>query len=688
MTRRSYAPSTAKCLALAGHRSSGKTSLGDILLKTAKVTRSVGSVDEGTSLLDHETEERRRRMTLGPSVAWMEWEGQLLTLVDTPGGEELIAERELALAASDLTVVVISAPDGLEVGTRPSLGRPGPRVVVVNKMDRPHSLDGLIEQLGVAAGARVLPVQLPFFDDQGDFAGVICLRRQEVLRFDPDGSGSWSPEPVPARYQQPMAEALERMVEAVATTSDELLESYLEYLELPVEQVMEGLAAAMVTGEIVPLVYTAAATGMGAAPLLDLIADVAPRASAPVLARDDSGARVEVADEHLLAQVFATRLDADGKPYHLLRVFGGEASPGTWTNAHTGQRCRVRKLYQVRGPRRASAFYTRRGAVLATWDRLEGRPGDTWVTGPSLRLDAPDLPPPMMAYVLHPATRSDQDRLEEALALLRLLDPLLDIHQDQLTGELVLAGTTESHLQRAVKLLRDRLGLDVRAELPPVEYRETPARPVQGVEGLHVRESGEGVHEYGACVFDVAPRPPEQGIGFSSRVDDEELLPSRFVSPIGEGVQQATRHGPLAGYPVVGADVCLTGGEYDILFSTEDHFRLAGQAGFRAALERAGTRILEPWTEVEITIPADDVGPLLGALQNIRARIQGMEVRSGGVTCVRSSVPERELRAFAPRLMAISAGRGRFVRGASHYEDLPSDLTKEAIHASPFLEQR
>jgi elongation factor G len=291
----------------------------------------------------------------------------------------------------------------------------------------------------------------------------------------------------------------------------------------------------------------------------------------------------------------------------------------------------------------------------------------------------------MMAYVLTARDRSSARALPGALQALTQLDPGLRLHTDEL-GHLLLAGRDDAHLSLAVRRLEDLWGARVDTALPHVKYIETPAADVTDVAGVHVLEDSHGlVEEYGACRLDLSPCSPDQGWRFVDGVSDDEALPARWRPAIERGAQQALAHGPTAGYPVVGADVCLRGGEYDLLQSTDDHFEAAGRIAVQNALVRAGTRLLEPWWSLRVRVPAEAVGDVLSDISSHRGRILGVDgVETGVWSNIDALCPHRELRTFAARLQRLSGGRGTFSTSPSHYEALPLHLVSEAVASSPF----
>ena len=386
-------------------------------------------------------------------------------------------------------------------------------------------------------------------------------------------------------------------------------------------------------------------------------------------------------DGPFVAQVLAARLDDEGNTYRVLRVWAGEPPRrGDWVHAETGATYRVQKLYAMRGPRTSAAKDVGPGSLIATWDPLPGRPGDTFTEGPRWLIGAPPPPPPMFSVRLIPAP-GYEDRLTAALSTLTMLDPALDITTCELTGTPVIGGLGQDHVDRAYETLVLRLGVHLTAEVPLVPYRETPAGTVDGVTGVHQRGVDGNEDEYGMCEVSLAPADEEWT--FAANVTEDQI-PAKFLSAVDRGARNALRHGPTAGYPVAGVAVACSGGAYDMLVSTDDHMALASERAVRTALDRTGTRLLEPWWRVEVRVPADEVGPILAEIAVRRGRVHGLEV-DGREASVFADCPYRELRGLGPRLQALTAGRGRFTGYPSHYDALPTALVREAIAASPFL---
>ncbi len=671
-----------RAIGLVGHRSSGKTTLAEMLLHAGGVVRKRGSVEEGTALLDFTAEERRRHMSMWPAYAWLPWEDMEIELVDTPGGNRGAHVRALALMGVDARVMVVSAVDGLERGAEQLLREARnvdvPLFIAVNKMDRPHpDHRALVEAISASSSCRVVQPVLPYFDDDGVFSGVIDVLADRVLRYDPEGSGQYSAEPVPSRLVREVSAARESLIEAAAMADESLLEHYLEYFELPVEDAWRGLRAAVLKGEVLPVVYTSAQQGVGAGPLLDVIYRLAPSPSEWVLPASDGP------QPDYVAQYIGTSLDEELQPVAMLRVLWGRIpAHAVWTNSRTGETVRVRKAYRLRGPRRALAREVDAGAIIATWDPLPGLPGDAFTNGPRVPLTGPSTRPQMAWLHVEPIRPDQLEGLGDALKSVRRIDPSITWSEEEVGQGYRLAGTTQAQLQMAVGVIRGRFGIDVHTGLPPVAYRERIRSWVHDVHGLHSRMSGGEVAEYGECWIDAGPSGEDDPLVYRPDVD-EDVLPRRFVPSIGVGAVRALEHGPTAGYPVRGVEVRCANGEYNALESEPEHFEHAGARALATALQIAGTEILEPWAEVLLYAPSAEVGVVLGDLSAHRGRVVGMEV-DVDETSIQVHCPESELRTLGARLESLTGARAWFIARRSHYDVLPSNLEARVKSSSPF----
>jgi len=648
MAKRVETPDTLRNVALTGHRSAGCTSLAESMLHLAGVVREVGRVDDGTTLLDHDPEARARHEGVMPGWAWFAWKDKTVFLTDTPGGDAFSWPREVATRGADLRVVVVSAPDGVEPGTEQRLrqaARDGAAtLLVVTRIDRVpvEQAEEIVSGIGQTAAAVVgrTPIMLG------------CR--------GPDGWTHALADAAP-----PTARA--QLGEDIALTDDLLLEAWVEAGRLEDGAARDGLARAVAKGRTLPVLACSAATGEGVRAVLDAIAALAPAPTG------------DAAEPVRLLRV-GTTLGDDDAPVAVFRVQQGTLRPGTALVDPHGGTHRVARWYAIRGPRRAKARKLGPGAVLACWEDVGGELGEV------LAQDGPvgqawTTPPRMAWRHLSRGPDTTEPALTRHLARLRALDSALQYDAE---GEgMRLSGPTPDAVDRAVWRLTQRWNLDISAGPPPIAYLERPSHGVQA-RGVHRVDGDEEVAEFGEVLLEVQPVDPDAPFSFEAACDEEDL-PVRFHPSIGRGVRKALLRGPTAGYPVCGVRARCVGGEYD-LFATEDgHVEAAGEAAMRAALDEAGTEVLEPWSELEVHAPPSDTGAVLSDLSARRARIVGLEM-DGEETSILAECPDRELGALAVRLRAVTKGQGWFRRRMGHYRPVPQAMLSEVVAASPYRE--
>ncbi|MCO4743181.1 MAG: hypothetical protein KC912_00230 [Proteobacteria bacterium] len=679
MGKLAFAPSQARTFALVGHRSSGKTSLAEVLLQQAGVTRRVGRVDEGTSLLDFLPAERRRKMSLEAGFAWFAHEGQLLFMIDVPGGAAAAPEREISGAGADLGVLVVGVTDGVEQGVRRVLSSSThrPLMAVLTKMDRTHAYgwQGVVDSLAAATPARkVLPLQLPFYE-QNELRGVVDLLSRSLFRSDADGAVS--KQPVPEEMRREVNAAREAIVESVAVGDDALLETYLELFELDDALLEEGLARAVESGRILPVCFASTHGPVGAGPLLDVLARFGPPPIArPVPLMDGDGAPlIASADGAFAAQVLASHIGSDGEPFHILRVWSGTApSRGAW-QWEGGSRA-VRRMYSLRGPRRKVADYVGPGAIVATWEPLDVRPGGVVFQGQLARPARPSGLRPAIERRVSPDNPRDAERLHRVLQALMKRDAGAVVRIDS-SGSAILGGVNSSHLERLLEQIRE--DVPVETSLPMVPYREAPLGTATA-EFEHLKTVGVDPVEFARVVLEITPRG-RPGLAFSVTADDE-ALPTKWHEAIERGVRTALHSGPRAGYPVDGLNVVCVDGDYDLFASDEPYFEIAGQEAMQAALERGGTELLEPLFEVVVEAPAGRVGDVLTEISQRGGRVIGLE-SPGEHTRISAEMAYRELRTLAPRLEALTSGESKLEAAQRRMAPVPERAIAQAMQESP-----
>lgn len=650
----------SRAFALVGHRCSGKTSLGDMLLHAAGVTRRMGRVDEKTSLLEGSGGAPLLRGTCGINHAWLNHGDERLYLFDTPGCVGLAGDIVSLAPAMDATVLVVAANDGVGTVAGPAraLVRETPSIAVIQKIELAHDIQSIQTEIEALSGKQALQLQIPFVDEDHQVRGLIDLLRGCVLRYGEEGA--FSSEPIPDRLRATANDARERLVERVAMLNDERLERYLEYFELSAEDVAEGLREGVENGKIIPVLLCSSALEMGAVPLLDALVSILPRRSAPAWAEVEPGG--------FSATVVRRTIEPDGRVQTLLRVWDGDvAGSKTWITGETHATSKPRKLFHLRGTRRNLASHTSAGAVVATYEPVHASVGHTLASGHGI-CAPPSLAMPTMVRRLLDVAVSMRSRVEQVIKDVISCDSSVSLSFDDVTGAPVLGAPAIEPILRIQQHLVDVFGIAADLSLPTVNYREAPTLTVTGAHGRHVKTIAGLVEEFGECDISLMPAPHVEAVEFENQVA-ESMVPGRLISGVATGVKTACEYGPRAGLPVVGLRVTCTQGEYDVLCSEESHFARAAAEAVHVALERAETRIVEPWLKLQIHVEDAHVGHVIHEISLREGRITGVSSAGDGV--VSALCPERSLQGFAAKLRGITHGLGWFETGYSHYDWVP-----------------
>lgn len=688
MALKAYSPESIRNVVLVGHGGSGKTSLAEALLFQAGATSRLGVTTDGTSLLDFEPEEQKRGGSVATSLAWLEHDGHKINILDTPGDQNFIYDALNAMRGADAAIIVVSAPDGIEVGTERVFAearRLGlPTVIFVNKMDRDRAdattvLMEIEEVLGVPPVALQVPIGA-----EHDFKGFVSLFQQKSMVFT--GGGKYDKGPVPAELQDEMQTALEALVDAVASTDDALLEHYLETFELSDADLRRGFHDALKNGKIVPVMFGAASSLIGAAACLDLIAWACPSPleRAPLLL-EDGGSVEPAANGSFAAQVIHTLVDEFSGKTSIFRIFRGTV-PGdpVVTNTRTGEQERMGALYSLRGKEREPVVEAVTGDILGVAKLKSTHTGDTLASQADVVFESVQYPPPMMSFVISPQSKGDADRIKTALERLLEEDPTLSVTTDELTGHMVLNGMGQAHLDMAIERMARKFKVNVETGLPPVPYRETLRSAVQNVEGKHKKQTG-GAGQFGVAFMNFVPQARDGGFEFVDLIKGGSI-PNQFIPSVEKGIRERMKSGFLAGYPIVDIKVELIDGKYHPVDSKDVAFQMAGSKGLRAAFEKGGTVLLEPIMEMEIVVPTDVMGDVMGDMTGRRGRVMGMEPR-GKNTVIKATVPLAEVQRYAPDLKGMTGGKGSFTMRLSGYEQVPGNLVDKIVSASPFLRE-
>jgi elongation factor G len=681
-------------LALTGHGFCGKTSLGEAILFNAGATTRLGKTEAGTSTFDYEPEEQKRGGSLASSFAWVEHRGKKLNLLDTPGDQNFLYDAFNAMDGADCALVMISAPDGVEVQTERFWNRAVekglPRVLYINKMDRERAnWRGCLEDAAETFGIKPLPIQIPIGQEHG-FKGVIDLFTMKALTWAADGSGTVTVGEIPADLAKEAASARETLVEDIASTDDALLEQYMETFELDTDQLMAAFRKAFVAGTVVPVLFGAAAHNMGVQPVMDLVADFGPEPAAlPALEAETlEGEPLQIArgEGTFVGKVIRTFIDEFSGQVNIVRIYAGNSpADGVVYNSRTGESERLGTLHVQKGKEREPIDAGVAGDIVSVAKLKDTRTNDT-LADPKARRRLPAVvyPKPMMSYAIRPASRGDEDRIKVAVERLIIEDPTLTISYDDISNAMVLNGMGNAHLEAAIEKMKRKFKVTVTTELPAVPYRETIAKAVKNIEGKHKKQTG-GAGQFGVCYLDVEPLPRGSGFEFVDKVFGG-AIPRQFIPSVEKGLQARLKSGSLAGYPVVDLRVSLIDGKYHPVDSKDIAFQLAGSKGLKAAMDKAGMKLLEPYYAMEIVIPSEAMGDIMGDITGRRGRVLGMEPH-GKRTVIKAVCPLAEIQRYAPDLRSMTGGKGSFTMTFSGYEEVPHNLIDKVRADSPFAVQ-
>ena len=672
-------------VALVGHRGSGKTSLHEALLFEAGCTTRLGSVPEQSTVSDSDPDEQARQMSISAALSSIEWQDRKINLLDTPGDPSFVADALGALRVCEAAVFVVNAVMGVEVTTSRLWARAAEldiaRMLFVNMLDRERAdFFRTLEQLKDAFGPHVVATEIPIGSEQ-DLEGVIDLVDMKAYRQDSAQAarGGFSEIPIPEAEAERAGEYREKLMDEVCEVSDSLMERYLEGEDISHEEIVGALKEGTNHGKIFPVVCGCATRNLGTTRLLDAIVEDLP---SPVKHGALTVGEVELApseDGELFAYVFKTRADPFAGRINLLRVYQGVLHADSHvlnTHAHAKERIGQLLLFAGKEVRHVEEFGP--GDIGAVAKLKETRAGD-WLADRDEPIEMPrlKLPAPVMAFAVEPKSRGDEEKVVASLRRLQEEDPTIDLHRDPQTGEQIVAGLSQVHVEVIIDRLRERFGVEVSLKPPRVPYQETIRRPA-AAHGRHKKQSG-GRGQFGDCHIEIEPITAIDDGGFEF-VDQIKggVIPGSFIPAVEKGVREAMQGGVVAGYPVKGVRVRLVDGQHHSVDSSEIAFKLAGVQAMKQALELADPVLLEPIMLVTLTVPESCVGDVIGDLNGRRGRPQGMEP-IGSMTEIKAEVPMSEMLTYAPDLRSITAGQGDYTLEFVRYEELPGHLAQKVV---------
>jgi elongation factor G len=674
-------------VALVGHRGSGKTSLHEALLFQAGVVNRLGSVVEGTTVSDSDPDEKARQMSISLALSSFEWQDRKVNLLDTPGDSSFIADALGALRVCESAVFVVNAVMGVEVHTSRLWLRAAEldlaRLVFVNMLDRERAdFFRTLDSLKSAFGQHVVATEIPIGSEH-EVSGVIDLVDMKAYEYEnssPPTPGNCKEIPIPDSLADQAQEYRERLMDEVSETSDALMERYLEGEEISHEEIVTALKDGTNHGSLFPVTCGVATRNLATNRLLDAIVEDLP---SPVKhgGLEVGEVTLEPAeDKELFAYVFKTRADPFAGRINMFRVYQGTMDHDTHVlNTTTHNKERIGQLVTFEGAQQGHAEEFGPGDIGAVAKLKETRAGD-WLAARDEPISMPSikLPAPVMAFAIEPKAKGDEEKVFTALRRLQEEDPTIDLHRDPQTGEQIVAGLSQVHVEVIVERLRARFGAEVTLKPPRVPYQETIRQPAKA-HGRHKKQTG-GRGQFGDCHIEIEPLPG----GDFEFVDAIKggVIPSGFIPAVEKGVQEAMQEGTVAGYPVKGVRVRVYDGSYHTVDSSEMAFKVAGSLAMKQALEQAGSVLLEPIMTVTVNAPEDTVGDVIGDLNSRRGRPLGMEPVGAGMTEIKAEVPMAEMLSYAPDLRGITGGQGEFTMEFERYEEVPGHLAGKVIDAA------
>jgi elongation factor G len=674
-------PKRIRNVALVGHRGSGKTSVHEALLFTAGAVNRLGSVADGTTVSDSASDEKTREMSISAGLSSFRWEDRKINLIDTPGEPSFVADALCALRVCEGAVFVVNGVMGVEVTASRLWERASDlglaRILFVNMLDRERadffrSLDSLKQ----AFGQHVVATEIPIGAEH-ELEGLVDLIDMKAYRYDGDGRENCSEIPIPDALADRAQEMREKLMDEVAEVSDELMERYLEGEEISHDETVAALKTGVTGGKLFPVTCGAATRNLGINRLLDAIVEDLP-SPAKRGALELDGATLEPDEgKDTVAFVFKTLADPYAGRVNLFRVYQGVLKHDSHVqNCRSHVKERIGQLLVPQGKDSEHADEFGPGDIGAVPKLKETHAGDVLADNDvEIALSLPSMPRPVMAFAIEAKAKGDEEKMGQALRRLQEEDPTIDFHRDDQTGEQILAGLTQVHVEVIVDRMKERFGVEVELHQPHVPYREA----IKGNAKAHARYKKQtgGRGQFADCHIEIEPLQQGEGFEFVNAIKGG-VIPGGFIPAVEKGVREAMRSGIVAGFPVQDVRVRLYDGQHHSVDSSEMAFKIAGSMAFKDAMENAQAVLMEPIMNVTVIVPEESVGDVIGDLNSRRGRPLGMDPK-GGVTEVKAEVPMAELLSYAPDLRAITGGQGEYSMELARYEEIPAHIAQSVV---------
>ncbi len=658
-------------IALISHVGTGKTSLADAMLFNAGQNTRLGKVDQETSLLDYEPEELKRRTTISATVACFDWQNKRLNIIDTPGSANFAADARSCMQGADSIVVVIDAIDGIKIQSSKFIKQAQQMglsiCIFMNKVERENSnYKAVLEKLADSFEAKPVPIQLPI-GQEASFKGVVDLLSQKAYTYAADESGKFSEGDIPAEMQDEVSSVREESIESIVECDDEILEKYLEGQELSTDDINKALKAGIANKQIIPILFGAATKNIGVTQLMDFMAENMP-------------APADKSSEPLSALVFKTIADPYAGQLTIMRVFSGSiSSDSSVLNATNESKERIGQILHLVGKKHEPTDKAVTGDIVAVAKLKDTHTGDTLCDEKSpTKIEPVKQPSPVISFAIKPKSKGDEEKIQSGLKRLMEEDPTLESTRNIQTKEMILSGMGQVHLDVAIEKLKRKFGVEVLLDTPKIPYKETITGDTS-VQGKYKKQSG-GKGQFGDCWIEIHPLERGKGFEFVDKIVGGSI-PRQYIPAVENGIKGAMEEGVVAGYPVVDVQIVLFDGSFHPVDSSEMAFKVAGSMAFKKGVMEANPVLLEPIMHVEITVPEENVGDIMGDLNGRRGRMLGIEAE-GSTQTVKAEIPMAEMLRYAPDLDSMTGGAGVFSMEFVRYEEVPAHMAQKVIEES------
>jgi elongation factor G len=676
-------------IGIIAHIDAGKTTTTERILFYTGKTHRIGSVDDGTTVTDWMVQERERGITIVSAAVSAEWRGYQFNLIDTPGHIDFTAEVQRSLRVLDGGVVVFDAVQGVEPQSetvwRQADRYSVPRICFVNKMDRVGaSYEHTIQSIKQRLGANPIAMQIPI-GSEAAFKGMVDLLSMKAIYFEDELGKEPRLAEIPADLQSQADDMRHLMVEKIVETDDELTMKYLEGEQLSIDELKAALRRAVIANKAAPVYCGSSLKNKGVQPVLDAVIDFLPSPADIPPARgvnpDNPEEIIELPakdDAPLSSLVFKIVTDPYVGRLAYFRVYSGAVTQGTTVmNSTKGKRERIGRLIRMYADRREDITEVLAGDIAAALGFKESFTGDTLCDRKEIVLENISFPEPVISIAIEPKSSSDQEKMGEALRKLAEEDPTFRVRSDETTGQTIIAGMGELHLDVLVDRMLREFKVQANVGKPRVAYRESITRRVEKIDHKYAKQSG-GRGQYGHVVISLEPGERGSGVIFENKIIGG-AIPREYIPAVEKGIKEAAEGGVLAGYPVVDLKVSLFDGSYHEVDSNEMAFKMAGSMAFKEGVQRGGAVLLEPIMKVEVVVPDEYLGDVIGQLNSRRGMIQGMEMRPGNAQAVNAMVPLGEMFGYATELRSATQGRGVFSMEFDHYAPVSESVAQEIL---------